>query len=171
MDTHKLKVKIGQHEFEAEGTQEAVEKQFDAFKDLVKGVGGNSGSPESLVGKKAEVKPANEGLKLETIIKLDGDKVSLTAHPSGEDLEGEAVLLLLLGYKMLLAAEQVSGVQLLAAMKQSGFQLNRVATIVQQLPDGQVITTGAKKGVKYRLTNSGLARAEEIARALLATLP
>ena len=35
MDAYRLKIRIGEHEFEAEGPQEAVERQFEAFKELI----------------------------------------------------------------------------------------------------------------------------------------
>ena len=35
METFKIRVKVGNHEFEAEGSQEAVERQFQMFKELV----------------------------------------------------------------------------------------------------------------------------------------
>jgi hypothetical protein len=175
MDTHRLKVKIGSHEFEAEGSQEAVEKQFDTFKDMVRSVGDRS-SPQPAQRGGGPGKPsephnsADIDLKLETIIKVEGEKVSLTALPTGQDGEGEAVLLILLGHKMLRASEQVTAIQLVAGMTQSGFQIERVDRIVKQLPDGQVARTGAKKGVKYRLTNTGTTQAKQIARTLIATL-
>ena len=170
MDTHKLKMKIGPHEFEAEGTQDAVEKQFEAFKELVKS---NPPAPDPAPYPKIVEKKnggAGEDLNLDTIIKIDGEKASLTAHPSGQDPQGEAVLLILLGHKVLRAAEQVSGILLLGGMTQSGFQIDRVDRTVASLPAGEVMRTGAKKGVKYRLTNSGVTHARAIASTLIATL-
>lgn len=170
MDTHKLKVKVGSHEFEAEGTQEAVEKQFDAFKDLVKMTGAGPAKKPDPATRTPDGHNKITDVDLKTIIKVDDDKASLTAHPAGQDPEGDAVLLLLLAHKTLLATEQVSGILLLAAMKESGFQIERVARIVAALPAGEVIRTGAKKGVKYRLTNSGVAHARQVANTLIATL-
>ncbi len=34
-DNYRLKIKIGQHEFEAEGPADVVREQFQVFKDLI----------------------------------------------------------------------------------------------------------------------------------------
>ena len=100
MDIYKLKIKIGEHEFEAEGPTEVVQSQFEAFKGLVSSFPKNNANDKirNDTQKQAELSnnASDSALSLEKITRIDDRIVSLTAHP--EDIE-EALLLLLLGQR------------------------------------------------------------------------
>jgi hypothetical protein len=94
--------------------------------------------------------------------------VSLTALPSGENAECDALVALVYGAAKLGGEQQVTGSRLKKAAKQSG--LHQVDRIDRSLATaiGQYLTTaGFKKGRRYGLTNPGIRRAEEILKGIL----
>lgn len=166
-DTYKLKTKIGEYEFEAEGPVDIVTAQFDEFRDLIKTI-------NSAPGKTAEV-PANQTsetqarLPLEKILKVEGRVVSLTAKCESTD---EAILLLLLGQKELRNDQEVTGSQVMDGLQLSGYKLDRVDRLLDRLAaNGSVITMGVHRGRRYRLSNIGLTTALGIAREVIKTVP
>jgi hypothetical protein len=172
-ETHKLRIKIGDAEFEAEGSQESIKLQYDAFlaalaatpKSAAKppfpweGQGGGAPDPaanqdqDQLIGKAYNV---------------DGDKdlVSLKYLPKGENREADALLLLLYGYSKLKGAEAVLGTQLLKAARQSGLTLDRVDRHIAK-HDAFLMKGGARKGMKYSLNNQGFVKAAELLKLLM----
>src|ERR1700682_900368 len=96
MDEHKLKVKVGEHEFEASGAVEIVQAQFDEFKELIRLVASAPQAKPSPIPAAIQSADALPHLPLEKILKVDGRVVSLTAKCDSID---EAVLLILLGQK------------------------------------------------------------------------
>jgi hypothetical protein len=175
MTDYRLKIKIGEHEFEAEGPADIVQAQFDIFKELV------SRAPIKATPEKPEQKIPDTGgqangngtntnqLDLEKIMRADGRVVSLTVRAgSGTD----AVLLLLLGQRQFRSNDSVTGSELAAGLRESGHGALRGDYLTDRLArDGAVITIGEHRGRKYRLTNTGVARAQEIARNLIALVP
>src|SRR5436190_22959859 len=126
MDTNKLKIKIGDNEFEAEGPTEIVQEQFAAFRELVANLPqtrpplpdpANPGDPATRT---------NEGkgeLMLGKIMKHDGRIVSLTARGASVDDE---IMLVLLGQKNLRNNDSVTGGEILDGLRLTGRSLNRV---------------------------------------------
>lgn len=172
MDPYRLKIKVGEHEFEAEGPEEAVQRQFEAWKELI------ATAPRQKDATPADdpnqVKnPENAGvplspLALERIMRMDDRIVSLTAPP---ELAPEAALLILLGQRQLRSNEAVTGNEMMEGMQQSGFRVARVDRILENLAtDGSVIRSGAHRGTRYRLSNTGFTRAQEIARTRLSRI-
>src|SRR5688500_9414749 len=108
MATTKLRVKIGQHEFEAEGAPEAVAKQFEDWKALISATPAEPGRPSDdafmrLSRAAEEVKTKNGSKTIPwDVFHVDDkrDLLSLTVHPTGESRDADALLLLLWGYKM-----------------------------------------------------------------------
>jgi hypothetical protein len=167
METYKLKIKLGQHEFEAEGPVDVVQAQFNAFKELI------PGTPSKPVAEVAqnenEEKPLMNHQPLERILKADGRVISLTAKCETID---EAVLLILLGQKEMRANQEVTGSEIMDGLAQSGYKLRRVDTVMNKLgTDGSTITMGIHRGRRYRLSNSGLAKALNVAKEVIATVP
>src|SRR6266852_1231085 len=74
METFKIRVKLGDHEFEAEGPQEAVERQFETFKELV------NNTPKIPAKSKADPK---------TVL-ADAAREPLNAGDGGADENGDA---------------------------------------------------------------------------------
>jgi hypothetical protein len=168
MDTpYRLKIKIGEFEFDAEGQADVVQAQFALFKEMIA-----TAPPKSSAPLQDTAKPDLEHTPhqpLEKIMKSEGRVVSLTAK--GETVD-EAVLLILLGQKDLRNNQEVTGSEIMDGLKLSGYQLGRVDRVTDKLTgDGDVITTGLNRGRRYRLTNQGFAKALHIAKELVATVP
>lgn len=198
MDVYKLKVRVGQHEFEAEGPPEAVQKDYASFLQRVESEANNStqyeipaakpsengshgGVPvEELVDRSLEgefgfsgaVETQREAQQLSRIIRRDGSTLSLSALPQGDNREGQAALLLLLGHKIFLGTTVVTAVSLSQELKQSGLTIDRLDKIMNPYAEAaMILKTGQRRGARYRLTNVGLNRARENAAALLAVVP
>lgn len=170
MDAYRIKVKIGEYEFEAEGPADLVQSQFEAFKELIAStlrhphvntlkLGNQAGSTERI--------SENDGsLLMNKILRIDGRVISLTVRPTSE---AEAALLVLFGQKTSRNNETVTASELRDGLEHSGYRFARVDRLMQPLCDeGLVIKIGTRKATRYRLTNPGLARAMEIAEAAIA---
>jgi len=170
MDTTKIRMKIGDHEFEAEGPAETVREQLEAFRTLLS-VGTVTAKPIA-----AHEQPENTivssdptHVTLERIMQVHGRIVSLTAIPAAE---GDAGLLIMLGNKEMRNNESVTGMEIGDGMAQSGRPVGRVDRMMEKLiGEGFVLKSGFRRGVKYRLSNSGHQKALAVARELIATLP
>src|SRR3989442_13476553 len=103
METHKLRIKIGPHEFEAEGTKEAVAAQFEAWQQLVASLppekpdAGRPKIPRTVT----EIKTPEGRTAPWDVFYVDDKRklVTLRVHPSGENRDGDAGLLILYGYR------------------------------------------------------------------------
>ena len=170
METYKLKIKIGDHEFEAEGPVDVVQSQFAAFKELI--ASAPTKQQEPVPAPRQEGKDAVSQLPhlpLEKILKVDGRVVSLTAKCDSVE---ETVLLILLGQKESRNNQEVTGGEIMDGLKQSGYMLPRVDRIMDKLSaDGSLITIGVHRSRRYRLSNTGLTKALNIAKEVIATVP
>ena len=102
METYKLKVKIGEHEFDAEGPTDVVQRQFAVFRELIAAMrAGTPTDPPTVT----QTPPGTEGppqnpvrtdLGLDRIMRADRRVVSLTVR--AQSIQDE-ILLLLLGQK------------------------------------------------------------------------
>lgn len=181
MEHSKLKLRIGAHEFEAEGPPELVTEQFNAFKELIATLPaptGPSASPSlSLplappsVSPSASVDPALqvESESLMRIMKVDDRIVSLTVRARSID---DAVLLLLYGQKSVRGNDSVTGAEIMGGLTSTGIRVNRVDRLLESAGEiGDVIVVGSGRAKRYRLTNSGFAKARAIAGELIASVP
>jgi hypothetical protein len=181
MDTpHRLKIKIGQHEFEAEGTSETVQQQFEAFKELVKlapptflpdSVQSSQSSTEAKSTQLSKADVPSNGKALSKIMRVDDRVVSLTIRPN--DLF-EAILLILFGQKELRQNDSVTGSEILDGLKGTGgfSYVKRVDRYLENLAkDGEVIVIGEHRAKRYRLTNAGYTRAAQVVTVLIALIP
>jgi hypothetical protein len=172
---YRLRIKIGAHEFDAEGAAEVVQAQFEAFKQLVatatplarepgrfaeNGGGDGGGSKRDL---------ATVDSALGEIMKLDNRVVSFTVPPTSID---DAILLLLYGQKTLRQNDSVSGAEIMGGLQTTGgLGVRRVDGYLEKAAragTGTVIVTGEGRAKRYRLTNTGLAKARELAAELIA---
>jgi hypothetical protein len=178
MEASKLRVKVGQHEFEAEGDPESVKAQFEAFQQIL----------GMLDGRKALVVPddVNETpppdtppppktphvvsfVPLDRIMRVQGRVVSLTVPPSAIE---DAALLILLGNNQLRNNETVTGGEVGDALAQSGRPVARVDRIMEKMiEEAFVLKSGFKRATRYRLSNTGQQKALSVAKDLIATLP
>lgn len=175
MAEYRLKIKVGEHEFEAEGPEETVQAQFTAFTELISRLPSKAEKPKQAdtPADNTENQNGNSAqrpeLDLDRIMSVDGREVSLTVRANSAI---DAVLLLLLGQRQLLNNDSVGGTEIAAGLRQSGQGTVRADRITDRLAaEGAVITVGAHRSRRYRLTNVGMARAQEIARGYIALLP
>jgi hypothetical protein len=173
MNTYKLKIKIGTHEFEAEGPADVVQAQFEAFKDLVSTQKFNNAASSQLETTQNAadrvVSALEQSLVLDKITRIDERIVSLTAR--AETIE-DAVLVVLLGQRMLRSNDSVTGSEVIDGLRQSGLAVNRVDWRLEKLASqGLIIKIGSNRASRYRLTNQGMNKAQAVARALIALVP
>jgi hypothetical protein len=173
METTRIKVKIGDNEFEAEGPTGVVNDQFESFKELVMSSSrqvvseGSANNPQ--VADSTRKQDDETHVPLEQILHVSGRVVSLTALPASAL---DAALLIMLGHKDLRNHVSVTGQEIGDGLAQSGRPVPRVDRVMDKaLEDAHVLKTGVKRGTRYRLTNQGLAKALGVARELIDRLP
>lgn len=175
MDTIKLRLKVGQHEFEAEGPKEEVQAQFEAWKSLI------NAAPVAAAETPAAGNQTNSHGSTNTVNKpddphldlfeSDGNTITLRAYPSGEQAD-DAVLLVAYAFKRIHNQDILSSVLLGKSLRLSGGTVDRVDRVVNnQIAKGFMMKAGGVgRGTKYRLTNTGSVRAEALARELFGRL-
>lgn len=175
-DPHKIRVRIGENEFEASGPEELVKEQFERWLAAIQALSGQAAKPTATnkpsddSSGAADVPPGGE-LDSELIGRaflLTNDVVSLRMLPRTEAVQSDALLLLLLGYATLRNETMVLGTQLTRAAKQSGLGVDRVDRALSRY-DALLLKGGARKGSRYGLNNQGRARAQELLRQMLST--
>jgi hypothetical protein len=167
MAEYRLKIKIGDHEFEAEGPVEAVKAQFDAFKELISLVPEHK--TENTTSEQPAEAPLQNALPVDKIFRVENRVISVTVPPSSDT---DAVLLILYGQRHYRNNPSPTGSEIMDGMMESGYRTSRIDRILAILSnEGAVIITGAHRGKRYRLTNLGVTRTEGIIRDALAKLP
>ena len=169
-NSHRIKIKIGTAEFEAEGEQSAVQAQFDAFMRAIEKApvaptppAVESGGP---TGERAAASPLGNDERVEQLLasvfeqRQDGI-ISLKVLPKGDNRDADALMLILFGYARLKGQDDVLATQLLRAAQQSGVSIDRPANTLATY-DLLLIRGGQRKGTTYRLNNVGVAKAKEI---------
>lgn len=174
MEAFKLRVKIGPHEFEAEGPKESVTAQFEAWKALIGSTPPTTPPISKVVAAATEVR-TREGFTAPWDIFEVEDKrklVTLRVHPTGETRDADAVLLILYGYRQAFQQEDVPVTKIMESLRVSGLRPGRVDRAASpHVRAGLLLKAGKSgKGGKYRLTTTGFARADEMARSLFEQL-
>ena len=112
--------------------------------------------------------------RLNRVVRVDGkNPITLSALPRGEQREGDATLILLLAYRVFWEEEEMAGARLLDGLQRSGYQVDRVDRIMDRFVEAAeplVMRTGVRRGVRYRLTTRGLAKANELVQELAASV-
>jgi len=173
---YRLKIKVGQHEFEAEGPAEIVQDQFAAFKDLVAAApathlmnpqfpGVQEPLPQGFAGSKPDTPSIDTALP--RIMKTEGRTISLTVRPSSAE---DAVLLLLYGQKVMRENDAVTGAEVMDGITATGgLAVLRVDRLLEKLARlGDVIVIGEHRAKRYRLINAGIAKGRQIAVDMIA---
>ena len=173
MDNYKLKIKIGSHEFEAEGPASIVQSQFEAFKELIANAKFDNGANNQIEATQTSFDTINNAteipLMLDKITQIDERIVSLTARP--ETIE-DAALVILLGQRTFRSNDSVTGSEVIDGLRQSGLAVSRVDWRLEKLASqGLIIKIGSNRASRYRLTNQGVNKAQGVARALIALVP
>lgn len=166
---HRIKIKLGDAEFEAEGSEQSVQAQYELFlsalkRETAKEPGTPNPKANGAVEQERQASPsAFDETLLARIFELRQDGViALRVLPKGNDKEADALLLLLYGYRRLKTEEDVLATHLLRAAQHSGVAVYRPAHALA-VYDQFLIRGGQKKGSTYSLNNQGVAKAEGIA--------
>jgi hypothetical protein len=173
MENYKLKIALGENVFEAEGPADVVQAQFAAFRELIEQMKSAPPpappSPLPDPGPTPGAAPTLKGeLMLDKIMRNEGRIVSLTVR--GASLEDE-IILILLGQRKLRTNDSVSGAELLDGLRLTGRTVGRIDYQLSKMTDaGDVITVGRGRASRYRLTNQGFAKAQDLATDLVTTV-
>jgi hypothetical protein len=173
-DTKRIRMKIGDSEFEADvPSDEVVQQMYDRFlaaiekraaESQVTPIKASDPKPPKGSSDAAEKPPAEaaDGLTARIFELRPDGYVTLKMLPKGDQKEADAFLLLLYGYRKLKGEETVLATHLLRSAEFSGLQAYRPAHALT-VHERYVIRGGYKKGSTYALNNQGLPKAEEIA--------
>ena len=180
---YRMKAKIGENEFDAEGPAELVRKDYEAFLETVKSSAAKVVekpvdvvvplSGVEAVGSVGNVTPRIDASAVDSgisrIMRVDKRTVSLTAAPANAE---EAVLLLLYGQRVLRNNESPTGTEIVAGVATTGgLDIGRSDRMFEKIArNGDVIMIGERRGKRYRLTNAGIAKARQIAASMLALI-
>jgi hypothetical protein len=170
LETSKVRIKIGEHEFEAEGDAANVQAQFLAFQSLISGLAAKPPIPEPAITPQIQsIIDDVAHIPLPRIMRVQGRVVSLTVIPTSME---DAALLIMLGNLDLRDNEAVTGQEIGDGLAQSGRPVARVDRVIGPLiNEAYVLKSGFKRSSRYRLSNSGHQKALAVARELIATLP
>ena len=170
MEHLRVRLKLGEHQFEAEGPPADVDAQFAAFRALVwppplpPPAAEAPAQPLPVASAPADLTRAD----LTRLLRLEGRIVSLITAPAS--VEG-GVLLALLGQKLLRNNERVMGGEIIEGIRRSGRLVERVDYHNHKLVrTGDVVAMGSGRAARYRLTKQGEDKAQALARRTLATL-
>jgi hypothetical protein len=181
-EVRRLKMKIGEAEFEADVPENEVQPMYHQFLSMLER---RSQAAVPLSGGKPDQRPAVEatvqaGSSVQSLgetfddallarifdLREDG-AVTLKVLPTGPDTNADAMLLLLYGYQRLKNEEYVLATQLFRAAAQSGITLRR--SVNEYMRNSRfVIRGGQRKGSHYSLSSHGLAMAKEITARIFA---
>ncbi|MYC26949.1 MAG: hypothetical protein F4X63_02995 [Nitrospira sp. SB0662_bin_26] len=190
MDNSRLRVKASDYELEAEGSRDFVREQYEAFKRLLGGVPGKSAVPESRdpierspspqaaaspLPREKTVAPAKSETKsFQKLLVWDDrtQQVKIMVLPEGPTKVADTVLLLLLGYRELRGASQVSALDLNQRLRSAGFDDLRLdREMAPYLKARLLLRSGVGKGSRYRLTTRGVKQANELVQTLARLIP
>lgn len=173
--SYRLKVRLGSHEFEADGPEEVVREQFAIFLQAANSLGAAAPSPRSNSqsesgqgngeqGRAGESEEGNGDVESmwNRAYKRNGDRLSLHVLPQTKTQNADAILLLLYGYQTILKQESVKTTDAMDAAKQSGLRIDRIDRNLPASHNALVIRGGNGKGTRYSLNNRGLAYAQEL---------
>ena len=189
MEPYRLRIKLGAHEFESEGSEEAVKEQFAIWRELLGSPASQSivaaspvapivttpieqDSPPPFVALQVAapvVSNGGNGAEFSAYDKIfvHRDKlVVLSILPEGESRESDAAMLIMLGRRHYLREELVGGTGIIQGLQQSGMGYLRADRVFGGNLGQYVTRTGQKRAARYRLTQVGISKAKEIAKRL-----
>jgi hypothetical protein len=156
MTEYKLKVKIGEFEFEAEGPVETVKAQFEAFKELIKPSVNKTENSFTEIDRNliAQSNPNR-------LFSLKNHRVvALTDHPNST---ADAILLILHGQQQCRNNNAATGGEIKDGLEGSGYNGQEVSRRLRELRHEKLIAvSGSHRAKRYQLTNEGLLRVKAI---------
>jgi hypothetical protein len=178
----RLKMKIGEAEFEADVPENEVQPMYHQFLSMLErrsqaavsqpanGTDAHQ-KPEATAaaGSTIPLDAACDDTLLPRIFDLgqNGAVTLKVLPPTGPDTDADAVLLLLYGYRLLKNENYVLATQLSRAAARSGITLRRPVNAYMR-NSRFVIRGGQRKGSHYSLSSQGLAMAKEITARIFA---
>lgn len=156
MPESKIKVKIGDHEFEAEGPVDVVNAQFESFKELIK--------PTTDSKDKTTFSPPSERLStidFDRIFSLKNQRV-VSLNDRTKPIS-DAMLLILYGQKQCRSNEAATGGEIKNGLEASGYDGQEISRRLRELRHENLIAArGRYRAKRYHLTNEGLSRVQEM---------
>ena len=174
METHRIKIKIGDAEFEAEGKPELVKSQFEGFLAVVGHRPTVSVKPQEQVtphtGKNASSGQVKRHGKIDEatlsrVFKMD-DPLSLMATPDTDNPEADAILVLIYAHTEMNGNPDVTSGALLKSMAKTGLNVKRMSQTIEARRE-LIRSVGIKKGTRHSLNNRGIAESEKLIRAMV----
>jgi hypothetical protein len=180
-ETIKLRQRVGPHEFEAEGPRDYVDAKLARWEELIRGGSVSIDPAKPPAGNGLNIPPAQlanpdgGGVHSDLAPVFDTSDtriITLRACPTGDQTESDAILLLAYGYRRLQSHESTLSTQLAESLRLSGVPIYRMDRATQPLVDGGFLLNagGRAKAKRYRLTATGVTRAENVAKNLMAKL-
>jgi hypothetical protein len=160
----KLRAKVGDAEFEAEGPTEEVKAQFEEWKKLIEGRLPKAATIPAGAQKNPQLGGGVPDADLVRQVFTERDGV-LTLQGLC-DADADSLLMLVYGYKLLKPEEYpVTGVRLNQAATQSGIQAGRPDRAITQRSEF-LVTSGLRRGKRYGLNVRGEQHAQNLMRQL-----
>ena len=155
MDALRIRIKLGENEFEGEGPIDLIRAELAAFKKLLP-------QEEKIITISRDFTVSNESTR--KALRVNGRVVYLGVRTQSVE---NALLVLLLGQKLLRNNERVTGAEIMNGLRASGQRVNRVDhVLMRHVRDGSVVANGRRRSRRYKLTNRGIQKAQEITELL-----
>jgi hypothetical protein len=167
---HRMKVKLGSNEFEAEGKPELVKKQWEEFKVMVAQLASKQTAETPVVPPTPGVQKPVIHSKLPKAL-LDrvfrqGEPLSLMDTPKTDNAEADALLVLVYGHTEMIGKPDVTAAMLAKSASKTGINVYRIGRTISAR-EAYIRSSGLKKGTRYSLNNRGIAEAEKLIKAMV----
>ena len=167
--THRMKVKLGSNEFEAEGNPELVKKQWEEFKAIVAQLPKepfdvNPADPATQKSAAPAIHSKLPKAALDRVFR-QGDPLSLMDIPKTDNAEADALLVLLYGHTERIGQPDVTAAALAKSASKTGLDVYRIGRTLAA-KEAFIRSSGKKKGTRYSLNNKGIAEAEKLIKAM-----
>jgi hypothetical protein len=160
----RLRIKTGEHEFEAEGPLEAIQSHVTTFLRII-------GREEKPTEKPALSQAINRPAlpDLQQFLQIENNIVSMSTTSGALDQD---ILVLLLGQQQLRGNTAVAGTEIMAGLRGSGYTISRDDHILKRFAaTGDIVATGKRRRRRYRLTTDGVAKALKVSWSLAPSEP
>jgi hypothetical protein len=170
---HRMDVKLGEHSFTVEGSEEKCDEQFQRFLNavsLANAAGNQSKSiPKRIVDARTGDQDGDDGASENDIerawdraYKRKDDRLSLITLPSTKAQKADALILIMYGFQTLYNQDAATATDIMDAAKQSGLRIDRIDRNLPVSYKAYYNRGGTGKGMRYSLNNVGLRYAQSI---------
>lgn len=162
-EPYHLKVKIGNDEFDASGSQEVVRDLYGLFLEARRSA--PAALPPATGDKPKDVKDNDDESvsqdKIDRVFVVRNDVISLRTLPETDNSAADALLMLIWAHLVMRNEQHVSALDLMSSARLSGLQIDRIDRVIsarqQMFQRG-----GAKRGTRYSLNNAGISHARRL---------